>query len=110
VKKASLSYRRQQSSAKQEHRIAVAMGGKRVVGSGNQPGLHGDVKAPGWLIEAKQTKTQAFRLTLPLLRKIEVEAMRTGDRLPAMIIEMSGRSYAVLRLDDFLALKDRVDE
>lgn len=99
--------RRQKSSVHQEETLATKLDGRRVAGSGNQPGLKGDVKTSRWLIEAKQSSGTRFSLTLGLLRKIELEAIR-AHRAPVMVIEMAGRSYAVLKLEDFMAVKDFV--
>lgn len=95
---------RLRNSARQEHKIAIQMGGRRVAGSGSQPGNKGDVKAERWLVEAKQTKGARFTLTIGLWRKIFSEAVR-ASREPAMVIELSGRSLAVIDYQTFLALK-----
>lgn len=92
----------------QEKRIAKETGGRRVAGSGSQPGYKGDVKDPGWLIEAKQTVKARFPLTLQLWRKIEAEAFR-ASKTPAMVIEMAGRSLVVISYDDWLMLRSAVD-
>lgn len=92
-------------SVQQEKRVARQLGGRRVVASGALLGSKGDVKADRWLVECKTTTSPRFPLTLALFRKIEFEAMQAG-RAPVMIIEMAGRSLAVITLDDFLAFKD----
>jgi hypothetical protein len=100
--------RKLRSSVAQEKRIAKDVGGRRVAGSGSMPGNKGDVKADGWLVEAKQTVKGRFSLTLQLWRKIECEAYKTG-KTPAMVIEMAGRSLVVLGYNDWLAMRG-VDE
>jgi siroheme synthase len=92
-------------SVAQEERLAVQLGGKRIAGSGSQLGAKGDVKTERWLVEAKTTTSGRFPLTLALFRKIEKEAIQAG-KAPVMVIEMAGRSLAVITLDDFIAFRD----
>lgn len=92
-------------SVRQEKSIATAVGGRRVAGSGSQPGNKGDVRTERWLIEAKQTVKPSYRLTLDVWRKIEHHAIKAG-REPVLIVEMAGRSLAVMDLNAFLAVKD----
>lgn len=97
--------RKLRASVRQEKKIAKDIGGRRVAGSGSLPGMKGDVTSSRWLVEAKQTVTQRFSLTLRLWRKIEGEAVSKG-KLPVMLIEMSGRTLAVIDYNDFLAIRD----
>lgn len=96
--------RRIRSSVQQERRIAKAVGGHRVAASGALPGAKGDVKTAEWLIEAKQTIRSRYSLTLAVWRKIEREALEKGKK-PALIVEMAGRSVAVIDLNDWLELQ-----
>ena len=100
--------RKLRSSVRQEKKIAKDVGGRRVAGSGSMPGNKGDVKASGWLVEAKQTLKARFPLTLQLWRKIEREAFK-ASKTPAMVIEMAGRSLVVIDYKDWLAMRG-VDE
>lgn len=100
--------RRQKQSAAQERKVAIKLvGGRRVAGSGSQPGMKGDVKSDQWLVECKQSKSPGFRLTLQLWRKIEWEAIQ-AHKNPVMVIELAGRSLAVLDYNDFLALSNAI--
>ena len=90
-------------SVQQERGIAQDVGGRRVAGSGNQPGNKGDVRAGDWLIEAKQTVKPSYSLKLGEWRKIEAAAIR-ASKSPVMIVEMAGRKLAVIDYDDWLAL------
>lgn len=96
--------RKLRSSVNQEKRVARLMGGRRVAGSGNQPGNKGDVVDDEWLTEAKQTVKPRYSLALLTWRKIEREAIAKGRR-PVLIVEMAGRTLAVIDMDDFLTLR-----
>lgn len=95
------------SSVQQEKSIARELGGRRVAGSGAMPGNKGDVRAGAWLVEAKQTRSPNYQLKLSILRKIEAEALK-ARKLPVLIVEMSGRSFAVLDLDTFLQVANAI--
>ena len=51
-------------SSQQEKRIAKAMGGKQVIGSGSTPFLKGDVVAGKLFIEAKTKMTPSKQITI----------------------------------------------
>ena len=79
----------------QEKEIAKRLGGERVSGSGCGR-IKGDVRVKGILrVEAKTTKNESFRVTTEMLEKIEQAAITEGE-VPAMVIEMRGRSLAIL--------------
>lgn len=94
-------------SVAQEKGIARDIGGRRVAGSGNQPGLKGDVKDSRWLVEAKQTKGTRYSLTLLTWRTCETYAIKAGKE-PVMVVEMAGRKLAVIDYNVWLALKDHI--
>ena len=94
---------RLKASVAQEKAVARDIGGRRVSGSGSQQFNKGDVQADKWLIEAKQTVTGRFTLSLALWNKIRSEAIRKSKE-PAMVIEMEGRKLVVLDYQTFLAL------
>lgn len=96
--------RKIRSSVRQEKRIAKDVGGRRTAASGALPGLKGDVKADDWLIEAKQTQSVRYSLTLAVWRKIEREAILSG-RKPALVIEMAGRQVVCVDYNDWLAMR-----
>lgn len=91
-------------SIHQEKTIARQVGGRRVAGSGNQPSNKGDVRADGWLIEAKQTSLPRYNLTLAVFRKIEREAIR-AKKEAALIVEMAGRTLVVLDYQTWLSIR-----
>jgi len=93
------------SSVLQEKRIARDTGGRRVAGSGSQPGNKSDVTAGKWRVEAKQTTSSRYSLTLAVWRKIEMEAFRAGQE-PVLVVEISGRKLAVLDYQMWLGLRE----
>jgi len=77
-------------------------GGRRVTGSGNKR-EKGDVRNEVWRIEDKFTDHDSYRLALPELDKIIHEALMTPPGLlPQMRITMAGRTFRVLREEDWL--------
>lgn len=108
-------HKAQQRSAKQESEIAEAISGSMVPGSGtgNQKG---DVRVRDLvLIEAKCTEKDSFRVTRKLIEKIQAEAARNSDELPAMVIELMGTpvkrslKVAVMPLPDLYELIERAN-
>ena len=91
-------------SVRQEKAIAKALGGRRVAGSGSQPGSKGDVACGRFLIEAKQTTGKGYRLTQAVWVKIYSEAVKTA-REPVLVVDIGGRQLAVLDFEVFKALK-----
>ena len=105
-------------SLRQEREIATDARGRRVAGSGNQPGNKGDVRvagAPwaipgqstsdlGWLVEAKCTDSPRYSLSLKVWRKIESEAIRACKE-PALVVEVAGRKLVVVSYDAWLAMR-----
>lgn len=98
-----MSKYRMRSSVRQEKKIAADVAGHRVAGSGNQPGLKGDVKCLDWLIEAKQTVRTSTTLKLSVWRKIESEAIKAAKE-PAIVLDIAGRELAVIDYKTFLHL------
>ena len=95
-------------SRRQESSVARALGGKLVAGSGNTAVAQGDVKTPRFLIECKTTEgKKGWRLTLGGTEgwyAIEGKAIRTRKE-PAMVIQMEGRSLAVVDVEFFYAAR-----
>lgn len=89
----------------QEARIAAALGGRRRPGSGAFWSAKGDVRTNGELIEAKYTAKKQITVSAAVLRKIELEAVSEG-RMPVLAIEVAGRDYVVIPLDDFVELRN----
>ena len=80
----------------QEERIADAVGGSRVPGSGSSLYAKGDAKSGGYefgrgdfLIEAKQTEHGSLSVKRERLEKITIEAEAEG-KYPALAIEIKG--------------------
>jgi hypothetical protein len=90
---------------RQEVRLAKRLGGTRRPGSGAFWSAKGDVRSAGLLIEAKYTAKRQITVTAAVLRKIELEAV-SESRMPVLAIEVAGRDYIVLSLDDFTELLD----
>lgn len=89
----------QKRSAKQEKTAAKRTGGRVTPGSGNQPGIKGDVRVEGSArIECKCTTAKSYSLKLVDLMKIEEAADR--DENPVLEIEFQGihpkRRYVVI--------------
>lgn len=91
----------QQKSRKQEERLANEEGGRRQINSGRLWHSKGDVRLGDFLVEARTTDKESYRLTVEDLKKIERQAANTGGMpLPAMQIDMSGAQVFVMRLTD----------
>lgn len=80
----------------QEERIAGAVGGRRVRGSGSSMYAKGDAKSGGhgfdrkdFLFEAKQTEHGSLSVKREWLEKITLEADAEG-KYPALAIEIKG--------------------
>lgn len=108
--------RRIKDSQKQEARGAKQHGGAVRPGSGSKASAKGDVRVPrnpgasvlasGTLIEYKRTEGKGIRLTTVVLEKIRREALLEGRR-PLLGLELGGRDYVVLPVEDFLDLEER---
>lgn len=72
-----------------------AVGGKVVVGSGNQWHSKGDVELGELLVECKRTDKESYRLQLAELQKIKLEAAMEG-KTAVMQVEISGKKFAVI--------------
>lgn len=105
VRNASLQ--RLRRSQAQERALARKLHGRRVAGSGNQS-EKGDVKTAQWLVEAKMSQTPRYSITLQIWRKIVIEAIRAHKR-PALLIELAGVTLAVIDFNDFLELKELLE-
>lgn len=97
-------------SVAQEKQIARETAGRRTAGSGSTPtqSSKGDVAAPGWLVEAKQTSGAGYRLTLATWRQVYVQAVRQS-RHPVMQIDIAGQKLAVIDWALFLDLRAALD-
>jgi Holliday junction resolvase len=73
----------------QEDRIAAAVGGQRVPGSGCSHFAKGDVRQDAFLIECKKTESASLSVKQSWLEKITAEAEAQG-KFPALAIEIQG--------------------
>ena len=107
----------------QERRVAAALGGKRVKGSGCSPYAKGDVVAAGsagtagWLVECKRSEKASLAIQRAWLVKVTREAMVQGKR-PALSVEIAGgapahdveQTWVAVPLSAFVALMQRAGE
>lgn len=101
--------RRIRNSRSQERRVAGDLGGRVTPGSGNQWHTKNDVVAAGWSIECKTTEKESYRITSDTLHKAERAALLDGRDM-ALVIEIQGRSWAVIPYGTFLSLLPGGDE
>ena len=93
---------------KSEKKLAKKLGGEQTPASGAIETAKGDIKKGEFLIEAKATEADSFRLERGVLCKITGEALRFG-KLPAVCISfVTGNGlpkedgeWALIRLRDF---------
>ncbi len=93
---------------KSEVRLNKKIGGQQTPASGALQGAKGDIRKDDFLIEAKSTTTESFRLERGILCKIAGEAIRV-DKIPAVCISFvtgNGKpkvdgEWALIRLKDF---------
>ncbi|MBD0734093.1 hypothetical protein [Streptomyces sp. CBMA29] len=83
--------------------MAADLGGRVTPGSGNQWHTKNDVIAPGWSVECKTTGAKSFSLKADDLRTAERNALIDGREV-LFVVDMQGRSWAVLPYHTFLAL------
>jgi len=87
---------RRHKSMKQEDRVAGALGGHRVPGSGAFDNRKGDADVPGFLMEAKRTDGKVMTIRMDWLDKIRKEAS-AAQKLPALTLEFGDWGYNVER-------------
>lgn len=88
------------NSRSQESRLAEKFGGRITPGSGNKWHSKGDVKTDQYLIEAKTTSKKQYTLKADDLEKHEKYSLLEGKD-PLFVIEMNGREWCVLAMEDF---------
>lgn len=92
-------------ATKQEKAIAKRLGGRRQSNSGATAHHKGDVKAPGFLVEAKFTDKESMVLHGAVLDKIENEAALEGKE-PLMELDINGRKWVVMLQSTFDAVRE----
>lgn len=99
----------QKQSKKHENRLAKAVGGSRTAASGAFWSRKGDVRSDDLLIEHKWTGKLSFSVKAAVLEKIVKEAIM-DSRTPVLGISLNNENYVLLTEDDFLELRQLVQE
>ncbi len=92
--------RRLVASRKQENRVANTFGGKRTPGSGNQWHTKNDVRTTTHSFELKTTTKSQYTLKAKELEEGEKNAILDGRDF-VFGVEMCGREWVVLSMEDF---------
>lgn len=77
--------------------------------SGMGPYKKGDFRLEDYLIEAKTTQKNSYCIKTETLQKIENSARRQSLK-PAVLVNVAGSDYIILRFQDFLDLLERIKE
>jgi hypothetical protein len=99
----------QKQSKKHEDRLAKAIGGQRSAASGAFWSRKGDVRSTDLLIEHKWTGKASFTVKAAVLEKIVKEAI-LDSRTPVLGISLNNENYVILTEDDFLELRQTLQE
>lgn len=83
--------------------MALTANGRRTPASGALWFQKGDVVTDSFLIEAKRTDKNSMSIRLDVWEKIRREALLSG-RIPLLAVEIRGREFVVLDLEDFFDL------
>lgn len=73
-----------------ENRLSKRLGGRLTPASGAMQGAKGDIKKGDFLIEAKATETDTYRVDYGVLRKIKGESMRGGKNAALAVTFVTG--------------------
>lgn len=93
--------RRIHASRRQEKNLARKIGGTTIAGSGAGWAVKNDVRNTTWSIECKTTASSRFTITHAALTLAEKNAV-LDMREMAFVVEMQGRSWAVISVENFL--------
>lgn len=95
-------------SQQQEKRVAKDLSGRVVIASGAFWNNKGDVRNDYFLVECKTTSKPYYTLASHTWQKIRREAVKDGLRVPVMVTEIEGVSWAIFNLDSmsFDSLRD----
>ena len=99
----------QKESKKHEARLAKKLDGSRNAVSGAFWNRKGDVRSKDLLVEHKWTGKASFTVKAAVLEKIVKEAILDG-RMPALGISLNSENYILLLEDDWLELRQYVEE
>lgn len=105
MKRMSKYWQRQdEGTTKREQRVAKAVGGKRVAGSGSTPWAKEDIRTDKWLIQHKHTDGASISLTKIALENLARNAI-DAEREPLMMLEYGRTNYYVIEEHLFHELK-----
>lgn len=90
---------------KKEQRDAEDFGGKVTPRSGGFWSFPGDVKTDKFLIDAKSTEKNGYRVTKKVWNKIVDESIKSG-KIPMLSLEIDDLELIVLDKNDFIALSE----
>jgi hypothetical protein len=99
----------QKESRKHEERLAKVIGGQRQAASGAFWNRKGDVRSSDLLVEHKWTGKQSVSIKAAVLEKIVNEAI-LDSRMPVLGFYLNGNNYIMLTEDDFLELREKLQE
>lgn len=99
----------QKQSRKHEDRLAKKVNGSRNAASGAFWSRKGDVRSKDLLIEHKWTGKTQFTVKAVELEKIVKEAI-LDSRVPVLGFHLNGENYVMLQEDDYLELRQRLQE
>lgn len=99
----------QKESQKHEARLAKKLGGQRSAASGAFWSRKGDVRSTDVLLEHKWTGKASFTVKAAVLEKIVKEAI-LDSRMPVLGISLNNNNYILLTEDDFLELRQTLQE
>jgi hypothetical protein len=99
----------QKQSKKHENRLAKLVGGTTNAASGAFWSRKGDVRSDDLLIEHKWTGKKQVTVKSDVLEKIVREAILDG-RMPVLGFYLNGQNYVALTEDDFLEMRQNLQE
>lgn len=99
---------KKKQSQKQEKTVAKELNAKTVIASGALWASKGDVRNDEFLVECKTTEKPYYIFNYDVWRKIELEALKDGMRVPVMSVDVSAgvRRYAIVNETDLLCNPD----
>lgn len=97
----------QKESQKHEKRIAKKIGGTRNAASGALWSRKGDVRSTDLLIEHKYTGKKTYTIKSIDLEKNVTNAI-LESRMPVFGISLNNKNYVLLLEDDFLELREKL--
>src|SRR5678809_460030 len=96
--------RQNETTTKRETRVAKAVGGKRVAGSGSTPWAKEDVRTDHWLIQHKHTDGASIAVKGRDLINLRNNAIDAGLN-PVMMLEYGRTNYYVIDEEMFRELE-----